>query len=121
MLRIAKSTKLALGLSLLVGGCASADDAGRAAIESDAASSGRVVTKLRFRDVDLVISGAESGTRFSVIERGRMPLASGLEEADFRRHYPDLYEVYRTGLAQSPYLDARLDQPRVERRSTHRF
>jgi hypothetical protein len=112
--------RLAVSLSaLVVASCASSHDAERT--DESASVRAPVIAKLRFRDLDLVISGSEAGQRFSVVERGRMPLATGLEEADFRRHHPALYEIYRSGLAQSPYLDARLDRPPADRSSADRF
>lgn len=122
MLGTMKSTAFALGSTLLLlWSCSAPGDAARTSPDPAMSPTAPVVAKLRFRNVDLVISGAQGGPRFSVVERGRLPLATGLEEAEFRSHHPDLYEVYRFGLARSPYLDARLDQPRIERSSADHF
>jgi hypothetical protein len=71
-----------------------------------------VIAKLRFRNVDLVITRAETGQRFTVVDRSGMSLATDLEEADLRKHHPDLYSAYRFGYARGTVLDARLDLPR---------
>jgi hypothetical protein len=76
-----------------------------------------VVAKLRFRDVDLVIARARNGPRFTVVDHSGMSLATNLEEADLRTRHPDLYSAYRFGYARGPFLDARLDLPRENRRS----
>jgi hypothetical protein len=75
-----------------------------------------VIAKLRFRDVDLVITRAETGQRFTVVDRSGMSLATDLEEADLRKHHPDLYSAYRFGYARGAVLDARLDLPRQGQR-----
>jgi hypothetical protein len=74
-----------------------------------------VIAKLRFRDVDLVIARAETGQRFTVKGRSGMSLATDLEEADLRKHHPDLYSAYRFGYARGAVLDARLDLPHQSR------
>jgi hypothetical protein len=71
-----------------------------------------VIATLRFRDVDLVITRAETGQRFTVKGRSGMSLATDVEEADLRKHHPDLYSAYRFGYARGVVLDARLDLPR---------
>jgi hypothetical protein len=122
-------------IALLVAGCASAaDDRERAGSMPGAQSSlppalataepaapGRVLAKLRFRDVDLVITGAHAGPRFAVVDRRGIPLATNLEEADLRKRHPELYSAYRYGLAQGAFLDARLDLPREKHRSPNGF
>jgi hypothetical protein len=88
-----------------------------AVAKAAAVSPPNVVATLRFRDVDLVISRAQTSPRFTLIDRSGMSLATDLEEADLRKHHPDLYSAYRFGYAHGPFLDARLDLPRENRRS----
>ena len=114
-------------VSYLVGGCALGEDGdnGTAAppraipVAAKAASARppNVVATLRFRDMDLVITRAQAGPRFTVVDRSGMSLATDLEEADLRKHHPDLYSAYRFGYAGGPFLDARLDLPRESHRS----
>jgi hypothetical protein len=104
-------------LLCLVAGCSSAAEEAAAVAKAVSVSPANVVAKLRFRDVDLVITRAEASPRFTVVDRSGMSLATGLEEADLRKHHPDLYSAYRFGHARGPFLDARLDLPRENRRS----
>ena len=129
------SLKPGFMIALLVAGCASAaDDRERAgplpaaqsslppaSLAAGPATPGRLIAKLRFRDVDLLITGAHAGPRFAVVDRRGIPLATNLEEADLRVHHPELYSAYRYGLAQGAFLDARLDLPREKNRSPNGF
>ena len=115
----------------LVAGCASRGEEGErsdpaaavhavvtpAAAKAASIPPTSVVMKLRFRDVDLVVTQAEASPRFTVVDRSGMPLSTNLDEALLRKHHPDLYSAYRFGYARGPFLDARLDLRRESQSS----
>jgi hypothetical protein len=101
----------------LVAGCTSGAEEAPAVAKPGSVHPPNVIAKLRFRDVDLVITRAETSPRFTVLGRSGMSLATDLEEEDLRKHHPDLYSAYRFGYARGPFLDARLDLPRENPRS----
>ena len=70
-----------------------------------------VIGRVRMRDATLTMLATGHGPRFALTARDGTPIESGMDESALAARHPEVHAVYRSAVAQQPFLDARLDLP----------